>query len=188
MPDPNATDPTTSPDAIELATLRKVNAELLQAKHTLKARIATLESELATLDSRAEKAESTLKKAIIDAPLRRLAEGIAHVPQLFLAELAKDFDVSVDADSGELRLLTKSDGKVVTNNKGVPVEMTHNALYTLLAGSQDQQKDDARKKTFATLLKYSGASGGAGRKPISSPLRSSVENSDQAVAPQFGLR
>jgi hypothetical protein len=189
MPDPIITDPTPNPDATELATLRKVNTELLQTKHTLKARIEQLEGNAATLESRAEKAESMMRAAVIDVPMRRLAEGIAHVPSLFIAELEKDYRVDVDSDSGELRLLTKEDGKVVTNSKGEPVEMKHNALYQLLAGSPQEQKDDARKKVFATLMRFSGASGGAGRKAAATfPSSSSVENDSPKPLPSFGLK
>ncbi|MEI9979376.1 MAG: hypothetical protein WDN23_10315 [Edaphobacter sp.] len=184
MPDPN--DQPNNDNTAELETLRRVNAELLQTKHTLKARIEHLEGNAATLESRAEKAEATMRAAVIDVPMRRLSEGIAHVPSLFIAELEKDYRVDVDADTGELRLLTKEDGKVVINGKGEPVAMTHNALYQLLAGSPQQQKEDARKKVYATLMKYSGATGGAGRK-ISSPSRS-VENDPSNPLPSFGLR
>jgi hypothetical protein len=129
-----------------------------------------------------------MRAAVIDVPMRRLAEGIAHVPSLFIAELEKDFSVDVDADSGELRLLTKEDGKVVTNSKGEPVEMKHNALYQLLAGSPQEQKDDARKKVFATLMIYSGARGGVGRTAVSFPSSSPVENDSSKPLPSFGLR
>jgi hypothetical protein len=177
-----------NPDATELATLRKVNAELLKSKHDLKARVAALEGEAATLESRAEKAESIMRAAVIEVPIPRLAEGIAHVPYLFIGELEKDYRVDVDADSGELRLLTKDDGKVVTNSKGEAVAMTHNALYTFLAGKLNEPKSD-RQKVFATLMKYSGASGGQGRMAASiSPSSSSVENDSSKPLPSFGLR
>jgi hypothetical protein len=188
MPELVITDPTPIPDAAELATLKKINVELLQAKHTLKAKIEQLESNAATLESRAGKAESIMRAAVIDVPMRRLAEGIAHVPSLFIEQLRKDYRVDVDADSGELRLLTKEDGKVVTNSKGEPVAMAHNALYQLLAGSPHEQKDDARKKVYATLMKYSGASGGVGRKAASFPSVASGEDARQDVSPSFGLR
>jgi hypothetical protein len=187
MPNPIITDPSPSPDAAELATLRKVNAELLQTKHTLKAKIEQLEGNAATLESRTEKAESMMRAAVIDVPMRRLAEGIAHVPSLFIAELEKDYRVDVDADSGELRLLTKEDGKVVTNGKGEPVAMTHNALYTLLAGKLNEPKSD-REKVFATLMIYSGARGGAGRMAATFPSSSTVENDSSKSLPSFGLR
>lgn len=173
---------------VELETLRRVNADLLQTKHALKARIATLEGEAATLESRAEKAERLMRSAVIDVPMRKLAEGIAHVPSLFIAELDKDFCVDVDADSGELRLLTKADGKPATDGKGQPVVMTHNALYRHLAGSPEQQKDDPRKKVFATLMRYSGSSGGVGRKTVGSPYKPMSEDVKQDIAVTFGLR
>jgi hypothetical protein len=172
----------------ELETLRRVNAELLKTKHDLKARIATLESEAATLESRTQKAEGLMRSAVIDVPMRRLAEGIAHVPSLFISELEKDYRVDVDADSGELRLLTKEGGMPVTDGKGEAIALTHNALYRHLAGSPEQQKDDPRKKVFATLMRYSGSSGGVGRKTISSQSRSPVENESSQSLPSFGLR
>lgn len=187
MPEPVIPDPTPATEAAELTTLRRVNAELLKAKHDLKARVAILEGNAATFESRAEKAESIMRAAVIDVPMRRLAEVIAHVPSLFITELDKDYRVDVDADTGELRLLTK-DGKVVTNGKGEPVEMKHNALFQLLAGSPNEQRDDARKKVFATLMKHSGASGGAGRKAASFPSSTSSENEKASIAPSFGLR
>ncbi len=141
-------EPSTEQSA-ELETLRRVNTELLKTKHDLKARIAALEGEAATLESRAEKAEGLMRSAVIDVPMRKLAEGIAHVPSLFIAELEKDFRVDVDTDSGELRLLTKEDGKSVTNSKGEPVAMTHNSLYTYLAGKLNEPKSD-RQKVYAT--------------------------------------
>ena len=187
MPEPVITDPTPSPDAAELATLRKVNAELLQTKHTLKGRIEQLEGNAATLESRAEKAENMMRAAVIDVPMRKLAEGIAHVPSLFIAELEKDFRVDVDADSGELRLLTKDENKIVTNGKGEPVEMKHNALYTFLAGKLNEPKSD-RQRVYATLMRFSGASGGAGKAAATFPSNSSVENDSPKPLPSFGLK
>src|ERR1700733_9324781 len=127
MPDPIITDPTPGADAAELATLRRVNAELLQAKHTLKAKIEQLESNTATLESRAEKAESLMRASVVDVPMKRLAAEVSNAPELWFAEFMRDFDV-VAADDGTLSLLNK-DGKPVTNSSGEPVAMTHNALY-----------------------------------------------------------
>lgn len=176
-----------NPDAAELATLRKVNAELLQTKHALRAKIEQLEGNAATLESRAEKAESMMRAAVIDVPMRKLAEGIAHVPSLFIAELEKDYRVDVDADSGELRLLTKDENKIVTNGKGEPVAMTHNSLYTFLAGKLNEPKSD-RQRVYATLLRFSGASGGAGRNAASFPSVVSEDGEKKDSPVQFGLR
>jgi hypothetical protein len=186
MPEPVITDPTSNSDAAELGTLRRVNAELLQTKHTLKARIEQLEGNAATLELRAEKAESIMRAAVVDVPMRRLAEGIAHVPSLFITELEKDYRVDVDADSGELRLLTK-DGKLVTNSKGEPVAMTHNALYAFLAGKLNEPKSD-REKVYTTLMRFSGASGGAGRAAATFPSGASVESEKKDSPVRFGLR
>lgn len=79
-------EPTNTPnnDAAELVTLRALREELLQAKATLKARVTTLETEAVALTEKAKKAEATMRAAIVDLPLKRLAEQISPVPQLFL--------------------------------------------------------------------------------------------------------
>jgi hypothetical protein len=128
-----------------------------------------------------------MRDVVIDVPMRRLAEGIAHVPSLFIAELEKDYRVDVDVDSGELRLLTKDENEIVTNGKGEPVAMTHNALYTFLAGKLNEPKSD-RQRVYATLLKFSGASGGAGRKAATSQSVASEEGEKKDSPVQFGLR
>lgn len=184
MPDPIITDPPIGADDSELATLRRVNAELLQTKHTLKARIATLEGQAATLESRAEKAESTMRAAVIDRPLKRLAAEVSDAPDLFIAELSKDYDVIADDDGG-IGLQTK-DGKRVAPG-GSPLEFTHSGLYQLLAGKPHEAKTP-RSRVFTTLMKYIGASGGAGRKVTGISAKSSAESNTESIAPAFGLR
>jgi hypothetical protein len=185
MPDPIITDPIPNPDAAELATLKRVNAELLQTKHTLKARVSTLESEAATLESRAEKAESTLRATIIELPLARLSQEISNAPKLLLEELHRDFDF-IAADNGEISLLTK-DGKPVTDPSGKPVPLTHIGLYQLCAGKLNESKSE-REKVYATLMRYTGASGGAGRKPSSFPSVTTGESEKKDSPQSYGLR
>lgn len=175
-----------NPDAAELATLKRVNAELLAAKHTLKARVTVLEGEAATLESRAEKAESTLRATVIELPLARLSQEISNAPKLLLEELHRDFDF-IAADNGEISLLTK-DGKPVTDPSGKPVPLTHIGLYQLLAGKLNEPKSE-REKVYATLMRYKGASGGAGRKAAATfPSVASEEDEKKDSPVQFGLR
>lgn len=183
MPDP-AIEPTPNTDAAELATLRRVNAELLQAKHTLKLRIATLEGEAATLESRTEKAESTMRAAVIDLPMKKFAAELSYAPELFLDELRKDYDI-VSADDGNLSLLTK-DGKEVKGRDGKPLAWTKHGLYALLAGLPGDVKTD-RSKVYGVLMRPAMASGGAGRKIPSSPSRS-FENDPSKPLHLFGLK
>lgn len=188
MPEPTATNPESTPniESSELSTLRRVNAELLKAKHDLKARIGKLEGEAATLESRAEKAEKTMHAVVIDAPLKKLSTEISNAPELFLETRCKDYDVDVEAETGGLRLLTK-DGKAVAARDGKALAFTHVGLYALLVGKPNEAKDD-RAKVYATLMKYAGASGGAGRKTPSHALRVSSSEDKQGIAPSFGLR
>jgi hypothetical protein len=102
-----------------------------------------------------------------------------------LEELHRDFDF-IAADNGEISLLTK-DGKPVADPSGKPVPLTHIGLYQLLAGKLNGPKSD-REKVYATLMKYKGASGGAGRKVASYPSVASDESEKTDIAPTFGLR
>jgi hypothetical protein len=176
-------EPTIIELTAELETLR--NAELLQAKHTLKARIATLEGEAATLESRTEKAETTMRAAVIDVPMKKFAAEVSNAPELFLSELAKDYDV-VPNDDGTLRLLTK-DGKEVAARNGKPLEWTRHGLYALLAGLPGDVKTDS-SKVYSVLMRPAMASGGAGRKISSTPRTSSENDRPETIAPTFGLR
>jgi hypothetical protein len=163
------------PDEVEVITLRRINAELLAAKHTLKARVAVLESEAAT---------ATMRAAVITLPMQRLAEIASNAPELFLEQLSRDYDV-VANDDGSLALNTK-DGKLVTARDSKPLEMTHNGLYNLLAGMPHEKKDN-RARLYTTIMKFSGSSGGMGR-PMT-PSAKIKELAEKEIVPtQFGLR
>jgi hypothetical protein len=185
MSEPVIPAPTPTNEAVELATLRRVNAELLKAKHDLKARVATLEGEAATLESKAEKATALIRASVIDVPMKKFAEELSNAPDLFLAELHKDYDV-VAAHTGEISLLAK-DGKEVKGRDGKPLAWTRHGFYALLAGLPGDTKTD-RMKTFGVLMRPAMASGGAGRISPSYPVQSSPESDKQDIAPSFGLR
>jgi len=180
MPDP-INDPAPSGDAAELTTLRKVNAELLQAKHTLKARVTTLESEVVQLTEKADKATATMRAAVIDLPLSRIAVEVSPVPELWLTEFRKDYNIEANED-GSLSLLTK-DGKPVKARDGKPLEFTHSGLYQLLVGVNGKAETE-RATVFKHIMKYSGAGRTASTHTRLSPTP--AEKKDAPVA--FGLR
>jgi hypothetical protein len=162
-----------------------LRTELLTRTQTQKARITELESEAVLLREQVEKAVTTMRAAVIDVPLKRLATEISPVPELFLSELAKDYNVEPNED-GTLPLLAK-DGKRVNGRDGKPVELTHIGLYTLLAGVNGSS-DSERAKVFKVLLKYAGASGGNGR--TNTTLQPNVGNidSDKPLPTSFGVK
>lgn len=170
-------------DAAELVTLRALREELLQAKATLKARVTTLETEAVALTEKAKKAEATMRAAIVDLPLKRLAEQISPVPELFLSELQKDYSIEPN-DEGALVLLTKADGKPVMKN-GKPIEFTHNGLYQALT----EDSSNERSKTFLTIMRYSGAIGGLGRqRAIQRASTGLKDEENKSPSVSYGLR
>jgi hypothetical protein len=70
-----------SPEALELSTLRKTNADLLQKSATRKARIVELEASAATLTAKATEAETRIRQLTIDGPVNDLCESISVAPQ-----------------------------------------------------------------------------------------------------------
>ena len=178
-------DQTPTPEAIEaeLVTLRKLRDELLATKTKQKAKIDELELQLLQANERADKATATMRASAIDVPLRKLAAEASPVPDLFLAELQRDYAVDV-SDDGSL-LLKDKDGKLVTRaNK--PLPLTHNSLYQLLTDDKSE-----RAPVYRTIMKYSGATGGvgAGMKGRSPVIRPEGKTGGQkAIENSFGLR
>ena len=170
-------------DAAELVTLRALREELLQAKATLKARVTTLETEAVALTEKANKAEATMHTAIIELPLKNLAEQISPAPELFLSELQKDYSIEAN-ERGELILLTKQDSKPVMKN-GKPIEFTHTGLYQALTDDSTGE----RSKVFSTIMRYSGASGGLGRqRAIQRATAGARDEENKSSSTSFGLR
>jgi len=170
-------------DTAELLTLRALREELLQAKATLKARVTVLETEASTLTERATKAEATMRAAIVDVPLKRLAEQISPVPELFLSELQKDYSIEPN-ERGELVLLTKQDSKPVMKN-GKPIEFTHHEFYQALTDGATNE----RSKVFLTIMRYSGASGGLGRQRAIQRASTGVKDEEnKSPSVSYGLR
>lgn len=150
-------------DANELARLRKTNTELLQVKHTLKAKVDELEAANTALQTRATEAEQAAHDALVGVPLKRMAELVSPVPALWLGEFLKYFKVEADKD-GKLTILDL-EGKPALNKQGKPVEFSQAGLWTLLASEAvlSGGKKDERSKTFNQVMFYAGPNGaGAG--------------------------
>lgn len=163
-----STEPTNVPNAIEdeLARLRTTNADLLKKKSGYKARIAELEADNVKLAERATVAEKARQNALVDIPLRKLAEEVSELPSLFLTQLDQNYSVEAD-ESGALKLLTK-DGKPVKDSNDKPVEVTPNGLWKLLTGGPTNYAKTEQTKMFAHLMKWCGPSGGGSGGPTRS--------------------
>jgi hypothetical protein len=162
-----------SPDALELATLRKTVAELTQKSATRKSRIQELEENTTTLRAKATEAETRIKALIIDGPVNDLCSEISVAPQALRSALEAEY--RIEMKDGVLTLLNASDGKPVTQDgKAVPFQA--DAIRNLLLAS----KDEAKVKLYRAIVIANKASGAGGSE------------SKRAVAPaqklQFGLR
>lgn len=162
-----------SPEALEVATLRKTNAELTQKSATRKARIAELEASVGTLTTKATEAETRIKALTIDGPVNDLCESISVAPQALRSALEAEYKIELDKN-GVLTLLNSTDGKPVTQD-GKPVLFQADAIKNLLLAS----KDEAKLKLYRAIVianKASGSSGATSRHANPAPAK-----------PQFGL-
>ena len=169
MPEPSIEQ---SPEALEVATLRKTNAELTQKSATRKARIQELEASVGTITARATEAENRIKALTIDGPVNDLCEEISVAPQVLRTALEADY--RVEMRDGVLTLLNASDGKPAMHD-GKPVPVKADAIRNLLLGS----KDEAKSKLYRAIVITNKASGAAGS--------TSKPNVAPAQRPQFGL-
>jgi hypothetical protein len=165
--------PTTpAPEALEVATLRRTVAELLQKNSTRKDENAALTAANAALQAANAELQTALHQLSVAGPLKAMAEDISINADLFLEQFGKSH--KVELVKGQLTLLTTDGKPVLKGDKPVPFE--RQALIELLTSG-----DDAQSKVFKSILIASRASGAAttaGRvsKPTSEPK------------PQFGLR
>lgn len=156
-----------SPEALELATLRKTNAELTQKSATRKARIVELEASVGTLTAKSTEAEARIKGLTIDGPVMDLCESISVAPQALRTALEADY--KIEMRDGVLTLLNPADGKPVTHDgKAVPFQA--DAIKNLLLGS----KDEAKLKLYRAILianRASGAGGSSSKRTVAPAQR-----------------
>jgi hypothetical protein len=173
MPEPTQQPIEPSPEALEVATLRKTVAELTQKSATRKARVTELEANVATLAAKATESESRIKALTIDGPVMDVCESISVAPQTLRTALEADYKIEMSKD-GVLTLANLSDGKPVMQD-GKPVPFQADAIKNLLLAS----KDEAKLKLYRAIVVVSKASGagGSSSKAAIAPAR----------RPQFGL-
>ena len=169
MSEPVATIDQTN-EALELATLRRTNAELV-AKHARdKAQLTELQTGTATLQAKLTETSESLYQATVGVPLQMMAESISTVPDLFLEQFSKHY--KVESIKGVLTLNTH-DGKPALDKNGKAIPFERDALTKVLI-----EGDDTRAKTFKAITIANRASGAGG---------SSTTRTITANKPQFGL-
>ncbi len=166
----------------ELATLRKVNTELLQAKHTLKAKITELENNVVLLTEDRDNALIAVRAVTIDRPLKQLAEEMSQAPALWLREFLADYNVEADKE-GSLTIQSKVDKTPIAFDDGKPVNVTASDVRKFLL-SPNKAVSAERRRDFEAITIASRANGtvGAHFKPFT--------NSSEATKPvlHFGLK
>jgi hypothetical protein len=163
----------------ELATLRRVNAELLAKSATRKAKIAELEVAAVTLQGKLNESESTVHELSVTRPLKAIAESISIAPDVFLEHLNKSY--RVEAHKGELSLLTPDGKPALNGDKAVPC--TSEGLTDFLKNPAHPQA-----KLFSSILIVNRASGASGTGFGVVRKGRSSETPAPSKRPQFGLR
>jgi hypothetical protein len=162
----------------ELATLRRVNAELLAKSATRKAKIAELEIAAVTLQGKLTESEITIHDLSVTRPLKAMAESISTIPDVFLEHFSKSY--RVEMVKGELALLTPDGTPALNGDK--PVPFTAEGLTNFLKSPANPQA-----KLFSSILIVNRASGAGGGSGAVRPARA-AEPPAQSKRPQFGLR
>ena len=165
-----------SPEALELATLRKTVAELTQKSATRKARIQELEENTATLTAKATEAETRIKSLTIDGPVMDVCEAISVAPQALRTSLESEY--RIEMKDGVLSLFNRADDKVVTDSNGKPLPVNAEGIKALMLST----KDEAKLKLYRAIVISSKASGAGG----ATSTTGTVSNAPAARA-QFGL-
>jgi hypothetical protein len=167
---PTLTDPTT-----ELATLRRVNAELVAKSATRKARVTELEASMIELQGKLTASETAAHTAAVTIPLQQLSESLSPVPTLWLKSFSEHF--KVESKDGKLSVLT-NEGESIKDVKGQPVPFERSAIAKYLTESEPESE---RTKLFRVITATSFASG-AGAAPGAQNLPSKT-----ASKSHFGL-
>lgn len=175
-----------TPD-VELVTLRKVNAELLQAKHTLKAKVTSLEADVLAATEKADKAQAAARAVIVDQPLKRMVSELSKdVPELVMRELLADFKFEA-GDDGSILITNIADGKPIAAKNGKAVAFDKHSLHLFLIGDNYAEKSD-RQRVYTHLLGVPAGSGGVGRMAGILARQSKPSEEKKEQAPSFGLR
>ncbi len=191
-------DDTPEPEVKNPAGLIAKSRALLARNAELTARVTELEGQLQTAASEHEKLQASFNDFHIRRPLARLAEEVSSLPDLWIAELGRFYDIKAADD--DIGVFTK-DGKRCTwpagyVNAGKPYAFTAADLWHLLAepawrARGLKQPAEPQAARFADLMRYFGPSGSGATASAYRGLTSHTPTRDPAptpAAPAFGLR
>jgi hypothetical protein len=174
----------------QVIRLRKSNKSILSKSAERKTRIAELETENATLKTKYEASEAKYTEAIVGVPLRALAEQISDVPKLWLEQFLQRYKVEAGED-GKPSIVNLDGTPVVVD--GAPIAFSANAVWTLVTGGATNYAKDEDSKTFSTITRWQGASGGGAngsmrnsKGSMTGPAQPKKEEKNSEI--HFGLR
>lgn len=177
------------------------NKELLARNAELQARITELEGQAQALTEAHGRLQADFADFHIRRPLARVAEQISPVPDLWLAEFSKLYDVRQVGD--DLRVFDKKTGELCvvpadTRGAGKPIDLTPESLWAFLdrgvsSLSKKDSECDPQAARFNWLMRYLGTSGTGYVPSHSSGLSSAAPSApapgpEPASTPPLGLR
>jgi hypothetical protein len=168
------------------------NARLGEDLGSAQARIAELEAQIQSFAADYAEMQSKFSDFHIRRPLARLAEEISPIPDVWIAEFQKNYDVKAVGD--DLGIFTKDGQRCVTpkgwTGEGQPVKFTARDVWGMLAYFvPDKSAPDVKR--WAAMTNYFGPTGGGAPGSSSSAIHHSeapVQGPKPANSPAFGLR
>lgn len=180
-----------TPEQIEIETLRAHNAELLADLKTAKGNAKKLAEQAETMTAERDAATAQVQALTIGQPVQAMAERIATLPDVFIAEVERR----------GLRFEHTGTGLVIRDAEGAPVMLQDDAkgepreaqfteadLRALCLEEWKPASDrHASRERFAAIIKASPASGG-GAIPSGRVSNTGATERHSEPAPQYGLR
>ena len=168
------------------AVLKK-NKELLSKNAELTARIADLEAQLADAAAKHEKVANDFEDFHIRRPLARLAEEISPLPDIWLQEFSKHYDLKV-VENDDLGVFLKDGtrcmgpGSKGEKGGGDPVKFTAEGLWWLLCRDHLGISSTPESKRWVSMMHWFGPRGGG--SPGSNGIRAASPAPQPAPQPK----
>src|SRR5262249_36517751 len=119
-----------------------------EKKTKYKTRISELESSISGLRGQLSESQRALNAAVVDVPLRNMAEELSTAPELFLEQFAKAY--RVEMQDGRLTIISTAD------SKPIKIAFERNAIAEYLTSEKHPQAT-----TFRAIVITNRASGAA---------------------------
>lgn len=180
-----------TPEQIEIDTLRAHNAELLADLKTAKANSKTLAAQVDSLTAERDQAAGQVQALTIGQPVQAMAERVATLPDVFVAEFERRGWHFEHTDAGlVIRDAEGNPAMLQDSAKDEPREakFTEADVRALcLEEWKPAGERHASRERFASLIKAIPASG-CGAMPSSRVTQAPGTTTQAEPATQYGLR